>query len=507
MSFRTSVVLACAAILAVLACGPARGELIELKNGQILQGDVKEGQTTDEGLAVNVYETGGVVVVKWDHIVASQSRELRLKLGIDLPEETTELRPGHRVMLVSGEKVEGLALNPRETNKPLQMKTRTGVKEYDRSSLAGPIEDAMIDGLIINNREELYQQVRDENPPETPAAHKALAQRCMNFQAYDHAKEHLLAAKSSEAFMATDEGKSVEQMLKVCDLMIRSQGASDLVAQIKQAMNGQRWNDALKLFNQLDKDYKDESIRNAVGFTLLENRVVKGRDEYFKKEITRSVYKYLDKLIGDKAREQKPKRDNPDDAAAKPGSTSPGTLASAKQWETRDLANQLWEKVGAELDLKADELEKYWKGRSDKKQHVAKYGAGSFIVVTRAGSGKGGAPTPPPPRRPPGSSDPKKNKGSGSSKNNTPKPAEKVEKPMTEEEWWDIATNSDKAAWLLANFVEHGGYFEVLGTPQANCDGCGGTGFTKSVGANGEDEQHFCKPCNGCGLFRSVTFR
>jgi hypothetical protein len=494
-----------AAAFAALACKHAQGELIELTNGQVLQGDVREGQTTEEGLAVNVYDTGGVVVVRWDHIVASQRKEFRLKLGIDLPDETVELVPGHRVQLISGEKVEGLALNPRVLSEPLKMKTRTGVKEYDRASLAGPVEDAQIDGLIIYTVEELYQKIHDESSLDTPAAHKLLATRCMNFGAYDHAKEHLLAAKASDVFMATDEGKAVESMLRVCDLMIRAKGASDLVTQIRQAMSGSRWNDALKLFNQLDKDYKDEAIRKAVNYDLLETRVTKGRNDYFQKEISREVFKVLNQLIDKKAREKKPSRDAADDPNAKPGATTPGTLAAAKQWETRDLQQQLWDTVAQHLDLKQDEIDKFWKARSDKRIHKDSYATGSFIVVTRSSGTKAGAPPPPPQRRPPGADNSKKKSGSG--KSNAPKVPDKVEKPLTEEEWWDSVQSGEKASWLMANFVERSGYFEILGTPQVNCDGCGGTGFTKSTGANGEDEQHFCKTCNGCGLVRSVNYR
>lgn len=494
------------AVLAVAALsgGRAQGELIELTNGQVLQGDIREGQTTEDGLAVNVYDTGGVVVVRWDHIVVSQRKEFRLKLGIDLPDESVELVPGHRVTLASNEKVEGFSDNPRAIGEKLRMKTRTGVKEYDRAALAGPVEDAQIDGLIIYSVEELYQKIRDESPPETPAAHKQLAMRCMNFGAYDHAKEQLVAAKASDVFMATDEGKAVEQMLRVCDLMIRAKGASDLVTQIRQAMSGTRWNDALKLFEQLDKEYKDEAIRKAVNYELLEIRVTKGRSDYFQKEISHEVFKVMNDLITKKARERKPVRDAADDPNAKPGTTTPGTLAAAKQWETRDLQTQLWDKVAQDLGLKADEIEKFWKARSDKRIRKDTYGSGSFIVVTRSAAGKPGSPPPPPQRRPPGADNKKK---SGSGKGNAPKTPDKVEKPLTEEEWWDSVSSSDKASWLTANFVERSNYFEVIGTPQVNCDGCGGTGLTKSTGTNGEDEQHFCKPCNGCGLVRSVNYR
>jgi hypothetical protein len=157
--------------------------------------------------------------------------------------------------------------------------------------------------------------------------------------------------------------------------------------------------------------------------------------------------------------------------------------------------------VASELGLKQEEIDKFWKARSDKRIHKDGYGSGSFIVVTRASSGKAGAP-PAPQRRPPGA-DKKKSGGKG----NAPNAPAKVEKPLTEEEWWDSVQSGEKASWLAANFAERSGYFEILGTPQNNCENCSGTGFTKSAGVDGADEQHFCKQCNGCGLVRWVNYR
>ncbi len=509
MSKQIFVVAAVSALAALCARG-ARAELIELTNGQVLQGDVKESQSTEDGLAVDVYETGGVVIVRWDHVAPSQRRELRLKIGIDLPEESVVLVDGHRVILTDGTKVEGIALNPRATNEPLRMKTRSGVKEYERASLAGPVEDVKIDGLLVNTPDELFQSLRDKDPPETSAAHKALALSCMNFGAYDHAKEQLLACKSDAVFMATDEGKAVDSMLRQCDLMIRAKGASDLAVQIRQAMGGNRWNDALNLLNQLDKDpnFKDEGIRKEIRFDILESRVVRGRDAWFQKEISKDVYKVFEQLVGEKAHEKKPLRDPADDPNAKPGSVTPGTLASAKQWITASggLTQQLWDKVASDLQLSKDDIEKYWKSRFFI-SHRSSYGTGSFIVVTRATTPpKPGGPTQPtqPQRRPPGSQHSSGKKDSGK---NAPPPADKVEKPLTEEEWWDSIQSPDKKAWLMAYFAERGGYFEVVATPQVNCERCQGLGLLKSVGAQGDDNAHFCPTCNGCGLVRSVTFR
>lgn len=483
-----------AAVLAI-AAGGARAELIELANGHVLQGKIMQGQTTDEGLAVELFDTNGVVIVKWDHIVESRRKQLRRENGIDLPEETIEQVDGHRVLLTTGEWITGVAENPRDSA-PLRMRTRTGVKEFDRSTLAGKVEDAKIDGLLVYSPEELYQRIRNESPPETAYAHKALAQKCVNIGAFEHAKDHLLAAKADAGFMETQEGRAVEGMLRQCEVMIRSKGAQDLVQQIKLAMSQNRFNDALTTLNKLDADaqYKDDVIRNAIGFDNLEARVVKARDTWFQRQIAFEVYKVMDDLIEKKAREKKPLRPDP---AGAPGAAAVGTLAAARQWENRELFTQLWDKVGADLGLTKDEMEKYWKARSVKTVRRSQYGTGSFIVVKKAATAKspgGEAPR----RRPPS--------GDSSGKNAPARPV-KVDKPLTDEEWWEAVGPSDRKSWLIANFVETSNLFDIVKNEQPQCPSCGGAGFTTSTGTDGQSDSTFCKQCNTSGVFRSVSYR
>ena len=115
MSMHTrNLLLAIGAGLVTLAATGARAELVELTNGHVMQGKVLDGRTTDDGLALELFDTSGIVIVKWDHIVESRRKALRLEHGIDLPEETVELIDGHRVLLNANKYAEGVAENPRE---------------------------------------------------------------------------------------------------------------------------------------------------------------------------------------------------------------------------------------------------------------------------------------------------------------------------------------------------------------------------------------------------------
>src|SRR5204863_10222225 len=104
----------------------------------------------------------------------------RQKLGLDAPEEQAEMVPGHSVLTVDGQTLLGVALNARATGEPLQMKTRSGVKTYERVNLAGPVKDAQIDAMLIYTPEEYYQLLLDKAQPDSAAAHHELAERCVN---------------------------------------------------------------------------------------------------------------------------------------------------------------------------------------------------------------------------------------------------------------------------------------------------------------------------------------
>src|SRR5262249_49066193 len=110
-----------------------------------------------------------------------------------------------------------------------------GVREYDRSMLAGEVAVERIDGLLVYSPEELYVILRDADPPQTIAAHEELARKCLAIGAYAHAKEHLDVCAADIESMATPEGRVIEAMLRSCDVGLKSQRAQELVQAIRLA--------------------------------------------------------------------------------------------------------------------------------------------------------------------------------------------------------------------------------------------------------------------------------
>jgi hypothetical protein len=230
----------------------------------------------------------------------------------------------------------------------------------------------------------------------------------------------------------------------------------ELKDKVQLAMKEKRWNDALAGAKQIDALCKDEAVRQTIGVDELLAKTVKGRDQYFQREVAIDFYRRMTELIGAKAREKSAK----------------ATLAAARDWSSKELATALWTDVAAGEGLTNDEVANYWTTRTVRSVRKASYGSGSFIAAER--------PQPDAPAA--------------------------AGQRLTPQEWWESVGPTDRSVWLTAFFVETSGSFELLRRDQTDCSGCGGIGTIETPTANGS-VPHRCVQCNGYGKFKSVTYR
>ncbi len=486
---RSLRVLCLAALVGVATLAPpAQADVIELADGRILHGKIIDGETNEDGLAVQVFSTGGTITISWDHVLESRRKQLRIDYGIDIPEEEQVTVPGHMVTLVTGKKVRGVAKGGADA-RPLVLKTRTGEQSYDGSQVAAVVEIGLpiLEAYTIP---EAYALQAAKQPVDSASAHFAMADFSMRIGDFAHAVEHLNSAAADGDFAATTDGKTIATRLRRASILLEAEGARKLAEKIKFAMYKKDWNDALSKLKDLDGDYPDEQIRGAIGFDRLRSRVEKGREKHFKARVQTAVYRKMIDLMRDKARQKKALRSDDD----RPGAAVAGTLAGAKQWLNRELPTLLWEGVASDLGLEQEEMDRFWSQRSSKRPRIGLYGTGSFIVVKTAAR-SGGAKRPR--RRPPG---PRAgNRGPGS---------QKEAKPMTDEGWWAGRKTGDRVKWLEAYFAKNSGLFEVLSVDDTKlCDNCAGEGILTAGSVDGGQNSSYCPKCNGAGKFRRVSYR
>lgn len=472
----------------------AGADLIELKNGRVLHGEILGGHTSDAGLAVKMFDTDGELLVRWDHILPERARELRIQYGIDLEEAETIPVDGHELTSITGEKIVGLLLNPDDTTGPYRLKTEKGVREYPRESIQGKPRPRELEISEVYTPREAYQIRLDESPPQDARANFDLGSYAFAVGDYDMAKKHFGIAQMDPEFAKSDDGRSLDQRIAQADILIAAHDAKEMVQRVKLAMARRDYNEARDLMVSLKTDVTDERILKAVRYDMLERKVVRDRDEYFTSKLQSQTYKVMRDMIRDKAKEKrKPSLTN----EPKSGGAAYGTLAAARQWTSKDLPQLLWAKVADSLGLTLEEVTDYWGRRRLKQPQTATYGTGTFIVTkTELPKKRDGR------RQPPGRS---RDSGGG---NRGPQPTKKEQQPLTDEGWWDQATNNDQVQWLTAFFAEGSGFFEVIRVDESeNCQNCGGLGFTTVTSTGGGSESHFCSQCNGAGKFRKVIFR
>jgi hypothetical protein len=467
---------------------PASAELIELADGRVLQGEIigDPDKTNEQGLAVKVIETGGELLIRWEHVLPARAKQLRVRYGIDPEEQEIITTDGHELVLNTGKKEYGLLLNP-DTTGPYRLKTVKGEREYLRADVGGVNETEVEIGLIYTPRQ-AFEAKLAAAPPVGGRDHFDLGLYAFKVEDYEKASEYFALSMDDAEFAKSENGRSANRRKKQADILFTASGAQDLVKKIKSAMARKQWNDARDLMVELKNDFPDENILKAVRAKSLERMVVRGRDKYFSRRVQRMVYKAMRDLIRTKARERRKPSLGED---LKPGKAELGTLAAAKQWASRALPNELWEKVSSSLKLELEEVQSYWDKRTQPQAQYASYGTGTFIVQKRELPTKKRER-----RRPP-----------GRSKGGNKKKAKKNE-PLTEEGWWDTVPMNERTGWLTAHFVEGSDIFDVIRHDKTTkCDSCGGNGFVKIQLAAGGSESQICPRCNGAGNFLRVVYR
>jgi hypothetical protein len=264
------------------------------------------------------------------------------------------------------------------------------------------------------------------------------------------------------ATQASPRKRSSEEDAPPDDTEVRDAMLADARAQRASILSDvaeDGWNDALRALGWLDADIKDAAVREAIGFDALAAQVISGRDRWFSERVGPGAFAAMDELIAAKAREP--------------------TIAEARAWALREVDAQMWEEVVADLGLSEEGLRKYWKSRRVAEPRKASYGAGSFIVLRPRSDASSLAAV-------------------------LEREAADV---RADERWWDAASAQDRAAFLTALVVETSGRFAIVSAGKTECDACRGSSYFEERSADGGVTRLPCASCNGCGGFRSVTYR
>jgi hypothetical protein len=511
-----------------------------------MHGTVDRGYVDRDYVRIQLFHTGGVVKVRWDHLILEDKEQWQVDLGLKQSAEEVQLKvEAHKITFVNASSIVGRILNPEDLSggpaTEVRIQRKGKVEPYARGQIAA-FEPVVVDLELIYTPRQAYEIKRDEISPNNGPTHFDLAEYSKAVRAYEESKEHYLEAKKDEDFLKTPQGKQIDSRLATLEILLRNkalQGDLDKVkvALIEAKSSGRDFGRTAKIYLEaadsmlrIMEQYKDKKIQAEFRIPDLGTRVKKERREFFEKRMPVAVYTWLRMTANQKATEQKVK-DIPDGTDRQQVAIlqMQGTFEGARQYFTRQVTEDLWnhlvKTVGAgekiaelqkimdkdparltdadkekavrlakmETTLRA-ELLQFWKDRVKTGGYTTSYGYGSFIVVK---------------------SDLKltrKQPAAGGGRNNAPQNQQQaVDVIKTPDQWWEGASTNDRVNWLLSWYAEKGGFLEVTRAGPDNaipCDNCGGLGYRKTnVASTGEEEATRCPACNGCKVIQKVRWR
>jgi hypothetical protein len=535
---------------AALACPgtpSARAETLRLENGRVMQGTVDRGFVDEQYLRIQLFSTGGVVRVRWEHVIPEDRDRWQVDLGLKETQEAQELKvDGQKVRFVNNSVVLGKILNPEAMaagpNAEVRILVKGKEQVFPRGQIASAEETRLDLGLVYTPRQ-AYEIKRDEISPNNGQSHFDLAEYARAVEAYEEAKEHYQKAKEDTDFARTPQGKMIESKLATLDVLIRNGALQEDLRKVRVMLDEAK--SSQTDFARAAKDYlesrdsmfrlmtetTDKKVLAELRVEDLAKRVETERRAFFQKRMPTEVYKWLQKTAYEKARESKVKDIPPGtDRQMRAILEMKGTFEGARQYMTRQVKEDLWihllKLVGAEDQLaefnrimekdatkltQADkdrakrlaemqkkllsELQDYWENRSLSGGTTTSFGRGTFIVVksdlklTRKQAPAGGTK-------------------SRSGNNPQQQQQQAADVVLTPDQWWDAASANDRKNWLLSYCAQKSGILKIAREWDENCDGCGGLGYRKvNQASTGEEEAERCMVCNGAKVIHKVRWR
>jgi hypothetical protein len=549
---RTGLAVLAAALGLGLAPAATRADVLRLENGRALHGSVDRGYVDREALRVQLFTTGGVVRVRWEHLIPEDRDAWQVALGLKDSSEALVLKvEAHKLLFTNASTMLGLVLNPEALDGPpageVRIQEKGKVVVMPRGQVAR-VEPVMLEiGLVFTPRQ-AYERKREELSPNTGPSHFDLAEYARQVGAYEEAKEHLLKAKEDPEFLLTGSGKLVESKLALLEILLKHRALKEEldrvnVRLIEARSSGRDFTRGAKIYLEardvmyrLMTETTDKKVKDEFRMEDLARRVEKERREFFQRRLPPEVYRWLRQTAWEKAREQKVKDIPPGtDRQAAAILQMKGTFEGARQYFQRQVAEDLWnhliKAVGAgeqlaEIDkivaqnptkltpaekeraTRLAELDKglrgelldFWKNREKKGGATTSYGYGTFIVVKSDLKLT---------RKPPAANQGGGRRGGGGGGGAAgPPPADVVKTP---DQWWEEASGQERLNWLLSYCAERAGtsgLLEIVREENVPCDGCSGLGYRKtSEASTGEETVTRCPTCNGCKVIRKIRWR
>jgi tetratricopeptide (TPR) repeat protein len=476
-SMRLSILFSAFLVLATAL--PA--EDIILIDGRYLH--VKILTPSEQGLQVQLLDTGGQVFLPWGLIYETDRTRLMKEFGY-LNEEKVYVEDGHVVTTKMGDTYEGLVIS--DTADSIVLKRQGTPLPIPKSSIKD-LEKRSVNVLEIYTPDEFYNKRAGEMkvPDDDIQGNMELADLAFTLGLYEKSFRHYQKVQAVDPLY---EEKFIANRLKTLEELSKNKQISDL---IKQARNDALHNLYPKAFKAFDEilGLKDLPQGLKAEAEVYKQRAIKQRYEYFRRKVREDYEGTLKNKIAALSRDSKLK------------------LEEARRKLRSDVHKEVVTDIATRLQLDPKEVEKMWEERGFNQPRIASYGSGSFIVLGRSPNAE--------------KYDQEMQKylqsalrqqqqqqGRNNEGGSLSAPADKMPKPPTKEEWWTkVSDSADREGWMRAFWAENSKKVTVVGDRWEDCSRCGGTGALKFSGSQGDTMRTTCPACQGHQRFKGVAYK
>ncbi len=486
--------LLCLTLLLPQDAVDAEDTILKMRDGRVLLCEIVDHDF--EGLAVVRTLDGARFRFDWSDLFPGESDRLRADLGYKI-ETSVPTVEADRLLLVNGQVLTGRVLRSDTVN--VELRTHNTVSLIPRARLAAPPEKIVVPATEVLTPEQFYQEMVLDLDTSDPVARYEFALQLQSVFALERALEQIDEARAL-AEEAGDDSliKRLDPARASIELSLANKDQAELLESVRQAMNRERYLDAMDALDRFEAEFPDSQLRGE--YLDLRDKWGTRRQASMERFLSRRWYTVVSTEIKNTALDR--------------GAAVDDLL----DWSVSELPQLMREKMAAELEpmvgtVDPGEIDALWKARTEHgaKRHQATYGNGTWILgeeKARAGLAQEEA-------------------AEESGKTALQKEMEERAKRYLDnlerqrrrstgdtevkpEDWWRSAKASQRFQFLLAYYAENSGDYETTNVSFSYCGTCGGQGQLVNIelGAQGSRQRRYpCPTCQKIQVQRAITFR
>jgi len=469
-------------------------DVIRLMNGRILVGEIMEHDL--DGLVVLQARSGGVLRLTWPDLFPGEADRLRLGFGYNAEVVMPQVE-ADRLFLVNGDARTGLILERGDDY--IQLRQGDTTTKIPRNRLAAPPDKVIVDATEVMTPEQFHTYRSPEFSLEDPMAQYEFSLELELVLALERAKEHLLLSQS-----LVENDPPLSQRLGVAldrvEISLLHKAELKELIQIRQSVYRDRYAEARLALDAFADAHQDTPFWE--DYLSIEASF----EEKRKEGILRYLKKHWYSRVGSMVKRQALQRD--------------ASVQSLQTWAETTLPQLMREAMVAELQemkegLDESEVESIWVSRLDNrpKRHQAGFGVGTWVLgEERARAGMKVAAAEEDDGKTAAQKEIESRFNDYLKNLERTRQAAGVSQEASPDDWWKVASSSERYQWLLAYYAEYSGDYALVSVRFENCFNCNGAGVfqTRRVSA-GEDEERperrECPVCHGISIRRGIYFK